>query len=82
VTCEGLSSLFSQYLDGELPAGSCEQIERHARECGHCAEFLDSVRRTVSLCRDLKTGESPRPLSFDARSQLRELYERSRANRS
>ena len=81
MTCEDLLALFSQYLDGELPAGSCELIEEHARECAHCAEFLNTVRRTVSLCRDLKAGESPRPLSSDARGRLHDLYERRRTSR-
>lgn len=79
MTCEELLEIFSQYLDGELPAGSCDLIEQHARECTRCSEFLNSVRRTVSLCRDVKAGESPRPLPVDARSRLRELYERRRA---
>jgi predicted anti-sigma-YlaC factor YlaD len=82
MTCADLRSLFSQYMDAELPAGSCEQIEKHASECARCSDFLDSVKRTVTLCRDLKAGESPRPLSPDARARLRELYERSLAGRS
>jgi hypothetical protein len=80
VTCDDLLALFSEYLDRELPAGSCELIEQHAGECARCAEFLNTVRRTVSLCRDLKAGESPRPLSSDACARLRELYERRRAS--
>lgn len=82
MTCEELLSLFSQYLDAELPPGSCEQIEQHASECARCAEFLDSVKLTVTLCRDLKAGESPRPLPPDARAHLRELYKRSLAARA
>lgn len=77
MTCEDLLSLFSQYLDGELPPGGCEQIERHASACPACAEFLNSAKRTVALCRDLQPGESPRPLSPDSRARLRELYKRS-----
>lgn len=82
MTCEDLMSLFSQYLDAELPPGSCEQIEQHASGCARCCDFLNSVKRTVTLCRDLKAGESPRPLSGDARARLRELYERSLAGRA
>ncbi len=76
MTCENLLELFSQYLDGELPAQGCSQIEQHAAECERCADFLNSAKRTVTLCRDLKAGESPRPLSTQARQRLRELYER------
>ena len=81
MTCEDLLSLFSQYLDRELPPANCEQIEQHAAECARCAEFLTSIRRTVTLCRDLRPGESPRPLSADAKARLRMLYERNLALR-
>jgi predicted anti-sigma-YlaC factor YlaD len=81
MTCADLFSLFSQYLDGELAPGSCEQIEQHVSECARCSDFLNSVKRTVTLCRDLKPGESPRPLAADARARLRELYERSLSGR-
>ena len=82
MTCNDLLMLFSQYLDGELPAGGCEQIEQHASTCAACTEFLNSARRTVALCRELRPGESPRPLSSDSRAQLRELYERSLSARA
>ena len=82
MTCDDLLSVFSQYLDRELPPCNCAEIEQHASACVRCAEFLASVRRTVTLCRDLKTGESPRPLSPDARAHLRRLYERSLAGRA
>ena len=76
MTCDDLMQLFSQYLDGELSPEGCSQIEGHASECRRCMEFLKSAKRTVTLCRDLKAGESPRPLTMDARQRLRELYER------
>jgi len=82
LSCEDLLSLFSQYLDNELPPANCAAIEQHAAECARCAEFLNSVKRTVTLCRDLQPGESPRPLTPDARARLRELYERSLAARA
>jgi anti-sigma factor RsiW len=83
MTCEDLLELFSLYLDGELPPEGCSQIERHAAECERCTEFLNSAKRTVTLCRDLKAGEKPRPLTSEARERLLELYERrsSRAPR-
>ena len=80
MTCEELMALFSRYVDGELPAGGCEEIEEHAARCGRCSDFLDEVRKTVALCRGLKTGESPRPLGAEVRERLRELYQQSRGS--
>ena len=81
MTCEDLLLLFSQYLDHDLAPAHCAELERHASECARCSEFLGSVKRTVTLCRELKTGESPRPLSAEARARLRGLYERNLAAR-
>lgn len=82
MTCEDLAAVFSEYLDRELPPANCEQIEEHAATCARCSEFLSSIRRTVSLCRDLKAGKSPSPLAPEARERLRELYQRSLAARA
>ena len=76
MTCEELLALFSQYLDGELPADRCDDLEQHASSCGQCAEFLAGVKRVVNLCRDLKAGQSPGPLPSDVQTRLRDLYER------
>jgi anti-sigma factor RsiW len=42
----------SAYLDGELEAQFCEEIERHAGECGRCRIVVDTLQRTVTLYRD------------------------------
>ena len=76
MTCEELLAHFSQYLDGDLPAASCEGIERHAAACANCAEFLGGVKRVINLCRDLKAGATPSPLSSEVQAHLRDLYER------
>ncbi len=76
MTCEDLLALFSQYLDGELPTARCEEIEQHAATCPACAEFLGGVKHVINLCRDLKAGAKPSPLSGDVQARLRDLYDR------
>jgi len=75
--CRRIFALLSEYLDAELPAETCDEIEAHLSDCPPCLEFLESLRRTVELCRSLEPGEMPAPLSEQVRAELRQLYERA-----
>jgi RNA polymerase sigma-70 factor (ECF subfamily) len=46
-SCRELVERLSEYLDGELPAGLCDQIDAHMGDCPPCQVFLESLRRTV-----------------------------------
>lgn len=43
----------------------CRDIERHARECIRCKTCLDTLKRTIDLCRN--TGDKPLPETFSFR---------------
>jgi RNA polymerase sigma-70 factor (ECF subfamily) len=75
--CRRIFALLSEYLDAELPAETCDEIEAHLSDCPPCLEFLESLRRTVELCRTFQPGEMPGPLSEQVRSELRQLYEKA-----
>jgi anti-sigma factor (TIGR02949 family) len=72
--CRDVFEMLSEYLDGELPEGTCEQIEQHIADCPPCVEFLKSLRKSVNLCRGYKPPEAPPPLSDDAKQRLTEAY--------
>ncbi|MGB9605889.1 MAG: anti-sigma factor family protein [Bryobacteraceae bacterium] len=73
--CRQIFALLSQYLDAELPAETCDQIEAHLKDCPPCLEFLDSLRKTVELCRRFEPGDLPAPLSDAVRGELKQLYQ-------
>lgn len=75
--CKRIFALLSEYLDAELPAESCDQIEAHLNDCPPCLEFLESLRRTIELCRSFRPGELPGPLSESVRRELRERYQQA-----
>ncbi|MCS7316492.1 MAG: zf-HC2 domain-containing protein [Bryobacterales bacterium] len=75
--CKRIFALLSEYLDAELPADSCDQIEAHLKDCPPCLEFLESLRRTIELCRGFEPGELPGPLAESVRRELRERYEKA-----
>jgi anti-sigma factor RsiW len=68
--------MLSEYLDFELPPEACAEIERHLAGCAPCIDFVESLRRTIALCRQYQPGEMPRPLTESARSGLEQAWRR------
>ncbi len=79
--CKEVFSLLSEYLDLELPADACREIEMHLSGCPPCIEFADSLRRTVELCRRYQPTEVPGTIGKQARERLLASYERMLAAR-
>lgn len=42
----------NEYLDGDLEASLRAEIEEHIGECKNCRLMVDTLRRTVKLCRE------------------------------
>lgn len=79
--CKRIFALLSEYLDAELPAETCEEVAAHLSGCPPCVEFLESLKRTMELCRDYRPGEMPPPLSAQAREELFAAYQKMLAAR-
>lgn len=47
--CRHLLKELSEYVDGELGAELCAEIERHLAECENCRIVVDTLRKTVYL---------------------------------
>jgi len=67
----------SEYLDGELDDEACREIERHFRQCPECRECVDSMRKTIQLCKEAATEEIPIRARERLRSMLRECFSRT-----
>jgi len=78
--CKEVFALLSDYLNLELPAGACQEIEAHIAGCSPCIEFSESLRKTVQLCRQYQPAELPEPIGQEARAQLLEAYRRMLAS--
>lgn len=72
--CLEMFAKLSEYLDNELDALTCKDIEDHARECVPCKSCLETLRQTISLCRSLAPNETPVPEAFS--KQLKALIQR------
>jgi anti-sigma factor RsiW len=64
--CEDRLGALSDYLDGELDAQLCAQIEQHLADCGDCRVLVDTLRRTILLYRE----HGHEPLTSSARERL------------
>jgi len=79
--CKEIFALLSDYLNLELPADACQEIETHLSTCPPCIEFANSLRKTVELCRNYDPGELPHPLTKEAREELLGAYRKMMAAR-
>lgn len=50
--CRKMFAALSQYVDGDLDASFCKELEEHMRGCDPCEAFLATLRKTVKLCGD------------------------------
>jgi RNA polymerase sigma-70 factor (ECF subfamily) len=74
--CSAIFAMLSEYLDRELPPATCGELEEHLRDCPECIQFVDSLNRSISLCREYGASRSPEALDPEAFADLRAAYER------
>jgi anti-sigma factor RsiW len=65
-TCREKLGQLSDYIDGELEAALCAELEAHLAECPNCRVMVDTVRKTIILYR----SQSPAELPSDVESRL------------
>ena len=77
--CKQIFELLSQYLDREMPPAECADLERHIQDCVPCVEFVESLRKSIQLCKDCPPPEPPPALSPEIRQALTAAYRKSSA---
>lgn len=65
--CQALLGSLSEYIDGELPADLCQQVEKHLEGCDNCRIVLNTTKRTIDLVRVPPEEE---PIPNDVRERL------------
>lgn len=74
-SCKKYFRSISEYLDGELDADICKKIEAHLDRCPECRECLDSLRRTIELCKKAAAEEIPADAGHRLRAKIKEFLE-------
>jgi anti-sigma factor RsiW len=57
--CKDLLGQLSAYLDGELEAALCDEIERHMADCENCRIVVNTLEKTVAFYRAMPAPEMP-----------------------
>jgi anti-sigma factor RsiW len=79
--CEDIHTLLSDYLNLDLPADTCREVENHLAGCAPCDEFAEGLRATVELCRGYRPAELLAPIGDEARERLLAAYRKMLATR-
>ena len=66
----------SDYLDGELDQSICEEIEKHIGHCENCRIMVDTMKQTVTLCREGKPEKLPSSLEDKLSNLLKARWQK------
>ena len=58
-TCQEILDHISEYVDGELEAGLCVELEAHLANCRNCRVMVDTIRKTITLYHAQAESELP-----------------------
>jgi anti-sigma factor RsiW len=72
--CKEIFESLSDYLDDDLDAEECDQIETHVEKCTPCQAFLNTLQRTVDFCRDATVVSLNDARQADLRESLKLRY--------
>ena len=72
--CNKYFKRISEYLDGELEDEICHEIETHLKDCPECRECLESLKKTIQLCKEGGDDEIPSDIRERLRSTLRDCF--------
>ena len=70
--CLKLFEKLSEYIDGELDHATRSEIKQHAEDCVACFSCLETLKRTVALCKNVE--DKPIPLNLS--EKLKEIINR------
>ena len=70
--CKEHFEKLSEYLDGTIEKDLCEEIENHLRRCPECRHCLESMKKTIRLCKEGSKESIPPDLHERLRSRLHE----------
>ena len=75
-SCKALFAQLSNYLDHQLDASLCEEMEKHMDDCAPCRAFLSSLERSIEQCRMIPTHLPDPRMAARLRRDLLSRYQR------
>jgi RNA polymerase sigma-70 factor, ECF subfamily len=71
--CPDVVGILSRYLEGEIAADACAEMERHVTACPQCGAACDSLRQTLRLCGSTPLPRVPEDLQRSIREGIRDV---------
>jgi RNA polymerase sigma-70 factor (ECF subfamily) len=68
--CPDVLALFSRHLEGDLDPAVCATMEAHLTQCGSCRGVCESLKRVLTMCRQVPTPEVPPPLAASVKAAI------------
>ena len=59
VRCRDVAKHLCENLDEQINARLCREIRKHLQECPDCTAYLDSLRKTITLYRNVPCPRVP-----------------------
>jgi RNA polymerase sigma-70 factor (ECF subfamily) len=75
VECRELFAGLSEYLDGNVPQPTCDEMRRHIEACPACVGFVRDLQQAIERCRALEMPCDP-AVTARLRGRLIEEYRR------
>jgi len=73
--CLELFEKLSEYLDNELDEVTCADIEKHVKACVPCFVCLQTLKRTIDLCKQTENRSVPKDFSKKLRAVIENMPE-------
>jgi predicted anti-sigma-YlaC factor YlaD len=73
LTCQQVTEIVTDYLEGEMPFWQRVQFQLHIGMCRHCREYLRQMKATIETMGRLPDEPIPDDVKDELRSRLRNL---------
>jgi hypothetical protein len=71
-SCETITELIADYLNGRLDGNLGREFEAHLRICPDCVSFLNTYRKTATLGASISAGDIPPKMRENVLAFLRQ----------
>jgi anti-sigma factor (TIGR02949 family) len=59
LNCHEIVELLSDYIDGDMDVETRAHMEQHLEDCVPCHKFLDDLKQSIDMVRQLRCEELP-----------------------
>ena len=77
--CPDTARLVSRYLEGELDAGVCAELETHVKGCPDCGATCATLRNVLVRCRSWRGEKLPERIRASLRQAIRRVVAEAQA---